>query len=175
MIQFWIFLQLFLQFLPISGYHPMAGPPRNPHNLRMLRIADDNRSSPLLFRLGHNLVDARHVWTGGIQNLAPLFPEHSIGPLRLSMGANEYCCAVRHLLRRKHRTGPQGLQPGNHMVIVCDVAQHIHRTLLGAGLRQLHRPAYSVAKPGGFGQDHLHGVSSPKARILTINSSAMRW
>ena len=144
------------------------------HNLRMVPLPNHHRDAPLGRSLADNIMDVGNVGAGCVQHGASPVGQRPVNGVRLPMGADQHRAALRGLLRAVDGNRSQPLQPADHMVVVGDVPQQIHRTLPGRRLRQLHRPAHTVAEPGGLGQQDVHAACSPSARIRSIRSSAMR-
>ena len=161
---------MFQVLLPCQN-HGMAAPPGNGGDLRMVGGADDHRLAALLLRPGHDLVDAGHVGTGGVQDAgAPLF-QAAVGLPALSVGADDDAAALGHLLRALHHIDALLSQTPDHVAVVDDIAQHDAGFPLGGGLfGQLYRPLPAVAEAGGFGQDHLHWMPSPRAWMRSMTS-----
>ena len=105
------------------------------------------------------MLDVQNVGTGGVDAPGP----HGLQPLQhlpgLPVGADDHRVSGADLIRGIHLAGSQLLQPGHHIGVVDDAAQHHAAAGFPGGLlRQLHGPADAVAETGAFRLDHRHTI-----------------
>ena len=149
---FFVLNQPFFQLFRPRNHNWMTAPSGDGRHLRVVRRAHDHRLAARFFGLGHDLMDAGDVGAGGIQYLHPTGPELVIDRSSLPVGADDHGAALGHVLRPLHRRQALFGQTGDDILVVDDGAQHhAGPSLLCRPLRQLHRPAYTVAEAGRFG------------------------
>lgn len=102
----------------------MAAPASNGSHFRMMGRADDHRLSPLLLRLGNDLMDTLDVWAGGVQNAGSPLLQALIGLPALPVGADDYAAPLGHLVGILYYLHALAGQAVHHIAVVDDIAQH---------------------------------------------------
>ena len=126
----------------------------------MLRHPDDYAAPPLLFGLSHQAVDAGDVGTGGVLYLRAALLQMAVDRSRLSVGADEDHRSLRDSLGTVGHLQTQVAQPGDHLVVMDEVAQHhAAAALTGKLFGHLNSPLHAVAEPRVLGKRHLHACS----------------
>ena len=90
----------------------------------MMGRADDHRLSPLLLRLGNDLMDTLDVWAGGVQNAGSPLLQALIGLPALPLGADDYAAPLGHLVGILYYLHALAGQAVHHIAVVDDIAQH---------------------------------------------------
>ena len=133
----------------------MGAPAGKSPDLRVVRLPDDDGLPPFLLRLGHQLLDAAHVGTGGVDTGRALLLQCVQDLFQFPVGPDDdrvprsQCTGLRRL-----PDAPPG-QILHHMGVVDQVSQHpAAARLLRGPLGKLYRPPDAVAKTGALRQDH---------------------
>ena len=140
----------------------MNAPAGKSHDLRMVRLSDDDHLPSLLLRLRHQLLNVDHVGTGGVHAADAPGRQSVQYAFQFSVRPDHHRIPRRQRFRAVCFPDAPGRQVIDHMGVVDEVSQHPAALgLLCCFLGQLHGPLYAVAKTGAFRQDHLHSGAPP--------------
>ena len=135
--------------------------------------ADDDRKSPLCFRLTHQAVDAFDKGAGGIDDLRPGAFQPLIHLPADTVGADHHRVPGPGLLRRIDDPDTGGGKLLHDMAVVDDGPQGQCPLSRRRGLlHQLHRPADTEAEAGAFGNPYTH---RPNFSPMIFFMAAMTW